>query len=635
MSSVVVIWVWLCAYLNCAGWALSACQALNKAGYAVVLAIGLGILLLWSRKTSSPIIPRIHLPKFRWRFRHAFPLAFLTLAVLAFIGGALYAPANYDSLAYRTPRVLHWLAAGHWEWIHTEFHRLNTRTAGFEWVTAPLFLFSGSDRLEFLLNMMSFLLLPGRVFSMLVLLGARPRTAWHWMWLFPAGFGYILQAGSSVNDLFATLFAITAIEFALRARREQKTFPLWTSGLAAALMTSAKAFNLLLLLPWFIAAFPALKTLLRRPLASAVVIVFALGASMIPTSILNAHYCRDWTGATLEQTPNGGGHELTRFIGNFGSIAVSNFQPPVFPFVKQWDDFIARVVPLELQKNLRANMEGGLARFMVSEVAVEESSGLGCGLSLLLVIVIWKKFSARRREKASAPAPPPARPVVINLRRLVILGSWFALLVLITRAGYVGPARYLLPFYVLLFIPALTGDTPSALTRRHWWQPAGLLVFFLAMLVLVLSPQRPLWPAQSILPWCGGHDEQNTLRHRALSVYAIYGRRANSFGPVLEKLPPGVTTLGFMGLDEPEGALWKPYGARRIENILVTDTPEYFHARGIQYALVNADFMRLNRNVDFDAWLRQNRGREVEAFQLKIRVGKPAGDWRLVAFSEN
>lgn len=635
MSSVVVIWVWLCAYLNCAGWALSACQALNRAGYAVVLALGLGILWFWSWKTSSPILPQMRLPKFRWRFRHAFPLAFLVLAVLAFLGGALYAPANYDTLAYRTPRVLHWLAAGHWEWIHTEFHRLNTRTAGFEWVTAPLFLFSGSDRLEFLLNMMSFLLLPGRVFSMLVLLGARPRAAWHWMWLFPAGFGYILQAGSSVNDLFATLFAITAIEFALRARREQKTFPLWTSGLAAALMTSAKAFNLLLLLPWFIAAFPALRTLLRRPLASVVVIVFALSASMIPTSLLNAKYCGDWTGAALEQTPNGGGHELMRFIGNVGSIAVSNFQPPVFPFVKQWDELVARTVPPELQKNLRVNMEGGLARFMVSEVAVEESAGLGCGLSILLVIVIWKKFSARRREKSSAPAVAPSRPVGLNLRRLVILGSWFALLVLITRAGYVGPARYLLPFYVLLFIPALTGDVPSDLTRRRWWKPAGLLVFFLALPGLVMSPQRPLWPAKTILPRCGGNDAKNVFRHRALAVYAIYSLRADSFGPVLEKLPPGVTTLGFMGTDEPEGALWKPYGSRRIEDLLVTDPPQYFRERGIKYALVNADFMRQNRNVDVNDWLQQNHAQQVEAFHLKIRVGKPAGDWRLVAFSDN
>ena len=40
MSSVVVLWIWLCAYLNCAGWVLSACHALNQAGYAVALGLG-------------------------------------------------------------------------------------------------------------------------------------------------------------------------------------------------------------------------------------------------------------------------------------------------------------------------------------------------------------------------------------------------------------------------------------------------------------------------------------------------------------------------------------------------------------------------------------------------------------------
>jgi hypothetical protein len=191
MPTAVAIWIWFCAYLNCAGWTLSALHQLNQTGYAVVFALGFGALWLWKQKTGAEIFPKIHLPKYRRRFKKFFPLAFLILAVLAFIGGALYAPANFDTLAYRTPRVMHWLAAGQWEWIHSEFSRLNTRSAGFEWLTAPLFLFTHTDRLEFLLNILAFMLLPGRVFAVLTRLGVRPRTAWHWMWLFPAGYGYV------------------------------------------------------------------------------------------------------------------------------------------------------------------------------------------------------------------------------------------------------------------------------------------------------------------------------------------------------------------------------------------------------------------------------------------------------------
>ena len=36
MPTLVLLWVWFCAYLNCAGWALSALHQLNARGYAVV-----------------------------------------------------------------------------------------------------------------------------------------------------------------------------------------------------------------------------------------------------------------------------------------------------------------------------------------------------------------------------------------------------------------------------------------------------------------------------------------------------------------------------------------------------------------------------------------------------------------------
>src|SRR5579859_1661774 len=120
MLPVVVFWIWLCAYLNCAGWVLSACHGLNKAGYAVVFVVGLVPSIVWLKKSGAPFLPGI-LARFRHRFRRAFPLAFLILAGMAFVGGALYLPANYDSLAYRTTRVLHWLDAGQWQWVHSDF----------------------------------------------------------------------------------------------------------------------------------------------------------------------------------------------------------------------------------------------------------------------------------------------------------------------------------------------------------------------------------------------------------------------------------------------------------------------------------------------------------------------------------
>lgn len=629
MSLPVALWIWFCAYLNCAGWTLSALHQLNPIGYAAAFTLGFVVLWFWKIKTGSRLLPKIHLPKFRRRFTKFFPLTFLILAVLAGIGGALYAPANFDALAYRTPRVLHWLAAGQWEWIHTEFPRLNTRSAGFEWITAPLFLFTGTDRMEFLLNLLAFALLPGRVFAVLVGLSVRGRTAWYWMWIFPAGYGYVLQAGSSVNDLFGTLMALCALEFALRGSREKNAGWLLTAGLAASLMTAIKTFNVLLLLPWFIVFVPGLKTVLRRPLLTVCAALLGIGASMIPTAVLNNHYCHDWTGATLEQTPIGGGHEIVRGVANVGGILISNFQPPIFPFTKQWADLVARVIPPSFAKQLHDNMEGGLSRFPTAELMTEESAGLGCGVSLLLVFVLVRKIISERRGNFWGTGN------LFRKENLLVASVWFGVLVIVTRAGFVGPARYLLPFYVLLCVPFLTGEIPARLTRGRGWKWVGGFLFALALVPLVLTPQRPLWPATTVLQSASAHHPNNRQLERALTVYATYGSRTAGFEPALKLLPPGVTTIGFMGADEPEAALWKPFGARRVKHICAADTAAEIRARGIKYALVNADFLAQNRATEFATWRPKVSAEQIAAVPLKLRAGRPPSDWRLVTFPEN
>lgn len=218
MPTLVMLWVWLCAYLNCAGWTLSALHHLNAGGYAVALALGTIALVVWRKQTAPQVTRKIHWQKYRRRFRRPFPLAFLVLTVMAFLGGVLYAPTNYDALAYRLPRVLHWLAADQWHWIHTIFPRLNQRCCGIEWVSAPVFALLGTDRPLFLINSISLMFLPGLVFSVFTRLGVRRLVAWHWMWLVPTGYCYLLQAGSIGNDLFGAIFILAALDFALRAR---------------------------------------------------------------------------------------------------------------------------------------------------------------------------------------------------------------------------------------------------------------------------------------------------------------------------------------------------------------------------------------------------------------------------------
>jgi hypothetical protein len=622
MSSPVVIWIWLCAYLNCAGWTLSALHQLNAGGYAVACALGLGALLVWQQKTGATIFPKINAAKLRHRFRRAFPLGFLILAALALIGGATHPANNYDALAYRTPRVLHWLAEGQWHWIHTDFQRLNTRTAGFEWLTAPQILFLHTDRCFFLINIISFLLLPGRIFAVFTRLGVRPRAAWHWMWIFPGGYGYILQAGSVGNDLFGALFSLAAMEFALRARADKKISSVWASGLAAALMTAAKAFNILLLLPWAVAALPSLKILWRRPLATGAVILLVTGASIVPTALLNVQHCGDWTGLKAEQPTVGGGGKAFRFLANAINLPLAQLAPPVFPFRQQWEQLVAKAVPAQLSAELHGCMEPGLAEFHLPEMQTEESAGLGLGATLLVLAVLLRKLRAGKILAAK----------FFSVEILVPLAAWACVGVFMVEVGDAGPARFLLPFYPLLAAPILAGAVAGNFFHRRLWRNVALCAFAVVAGLLILSPPRPLWPAQTILRSFDAERSENFLLKRAWDVYAAYSVRADGFAPVIAALPRAAEPLGFMAFDEPETGLWRPFGSRRIEHFSHTDTPADLRARGIKYALVSEYFLRQHFRMNPADWLARMNAEPLQRFEFKLLARMEPHGWLLVRF---
>ena len=211
------------------------------------------------------------------------------LALLVFLGGILYPPSNYTGLNYRVARVLQWLAHGQWCWIHTPNYRMNDRACGIEWLTAPLLLFTKSDRALFLINFIPFLLLPGLIFSVFRRLGVRARVAWQWMWLLPTGYNFLLQAGGVANDTFPAVYALAALDFGCRAWISRRPADLWHSYLAAALLTGAKASNLPLLLPWAILILRA-AAFAPQPVMTLLVILLAALVSFLPTAILNVHY---------------------------------------------------------------------------------------------------------------------------------------------------------------------------------------------------------------------------------------------------------------------------------------------------------------------------------------------------------
>jgi hypothetical protein len=611
------------------GWILSALHQLNATGYAVAFAVGLVSAVIWKLKTKAVFFCSRDLAKFRQRFRRPFALAFLILAGMAILGGVLHSPSNYDGLAYRTPRVLQWLAEGRWHWIHTDFHRLNTRGSGFEWVTAPLIALFHTDRLLFIINAICFALLPGRVFSIWTHLGVRGRVAWYWMWLFPTGYCYLLQAGSIANDLFGALAAMAAIEFALRARRTRRISYVWLAVLAAGLMTAGKAFNLLLVLPWMVAIGPALFLMFRRPLISVLIVMMAASASLLPNAILNYRYCGDWTGQTAEHLVIlGSSSPFFRAVVNSVLIPFHNLSPPIFPFSHAWQQLMQRVISPRLSAQLYQNFEPGAAKFNLVEMQMEEGAGLGLGVSVLLLATLIVR--SRRRRRLNLTTPLRWRNF-LQVKWAVPLAAWAGLGIFMTQSGLSCPARYLAPFYPFLIAPLLAGNA----REMDWiwgkrWKWAGGMVFLLAGLLIVLCPPRPLWPAVTVLRILGADKSAQPLVKRAWAVYSVYSQRGNAFRLACARLPVEANPLGLVTSDDPETSLWKPFGTRRIIHICQSDTPEQIRQMGIKYILVSSYIVTRIYQISMDDWLARHDAEIVERMNLELRAGRGATEWLLV-----
>lgn len=628
-SSFAVKWlvflIWLCGGLNLAGWVLSAIGKLSAAGYIIVLFIGVAAFFLWRYYDKAKGAEGSAFQKWLRRFKRPFPLAFLILSALAFAGGAIYAPTNYDALAYRLPRVLHWLAAGQWHWIHTDFPRLNNRGSGIEWVSAPLMALFKTDRLLFLINFIPFLFLPGLIFAVLARLGVRRRVAWHWMWIAPTGYCFLLQAASIGNDAFGAPFALASIFFALRARSSERASDVFLSILSAALTSGVKTSNLPLLLPCLIAILPALKILLRRPIASIAVCVYAGFASFLPTAVTNQCFCHDWSGRVLEADQTHGSLAI-RLGVNTVYTAFVNLEPPIFPAANQWNRFVRRVMPPTVSKKMGQSFtEQGPAEIEAEQMQIEEGAGFGFGATLLLAIsaiaaVVECRSSFFQFQFQSFDGLWQAG---------LVLSPWVAAFALLSQSEVAPIGRIIAPYYILLLPLLLRAPGHERVIKKLWWRAAAFFTFALAAGLLIVSPARPLFPVGALLAKLQASHSNSTMVARVDEVYTVYRERNHAFAPVLAELPPETRVLGLISYDDPTTSLWQPFGSRQIACVKPSDSAAWLKSRGVQYILARSTLFG-DRFPDFTDWREKMNAVDIRELTLNLRAGTGPVKWYLL-----
>lgn len=622
------LWIYLCAALNCAGWLLSALHALNRTGYCV----GLGLIAVagffWRRELGLAKCFHFNFQKQRRRFKHWLPAGFLILTGLACVGGVVHAPSNYDALAYRVPRMLHWLAAEQWHWIHTEFERVNARGCGIEWVSVPLLAFTGSDRLLFLPNVISFLLLPGLIFGTLRGFGIRSRVAYAWMWVLPSGYCFLLQAGSIGNDLFTVPFVLAAIQFGLRARRTGERRWLWLALLAIAMFTGTKANTLPLVLVAGVILIPCWRLLLKKPVQAAFVAAVCVACSFLPIAFQNWKHSGDWTGAIAEKFPFETGAIWVRLVGNLGITAVENLMPPIAPHAAWWNSHVAaQAIPESLRPAFFTAFPLPRPILAIGELQVEESAGVGFGVCLLLLASWLGILLAKRSVPVEAANSTRWFRGIHCLFTLALLVAVAALL----KTSFVqSTARLMTPYYLLLIIPLLLHPRHEDIVRRRWWTGLALAIMILAALLLAINPGRPLLPVQQITQAIRKAGFFTALCERAERVYSVYGERGNAFAPARALLPPSVKVFGVVTYDDPEASLWQPFGSCRVFHVTRDDDRAALARMGVEFILINPNQFEVQFQTPFEPWLAKLNAEVVGETNLILRAGVGPTKWCLV-----
>lgn len=609
------IWILASAFASATGWTLSVLKSLNATGYGLALLVGLGGCWLlrgpmfqgWRRPARGRLFARFHRP---------LPGLFLLLTLLVFLGGVLYPPTNYDALTYRVPRALCWLQEGHWSWLHTPNVRMNDRSCGSEWLTAPLLLFSHSIRGLFLVNFFSFLLLPGLIFSVYTRLGIHPRVAAVWMWLVPTGYGFLLQAGSIGNDALGAVYALAAVDFALRAAKSRSVFEAALSMIAMAVLGGTKSGNLPLMLPWLIVFVPAAPVLLRRPALSLAALALCGTVSFLPMALLNQLHCGDWTGFVLEPML-AGHHPWAGLLGNSLMVVIGNFVPPLFPFASRWNSAALGWLPAGLSQLLSSSFEPGF--HSLGEIPTEESSGLGFGLSVLL-LVSWMA-ALRWRRAVSARCSPWQQ-------RLFLSGAMVALLFFFAKSAMSALPRLILAYYPLLIPALLAAPAQAVLVRKLWWRRLAIGLTLLAVPSIILTPARPLWPTGYCLRRLSPDSPRGLLR--AKEVYATYGGRSNILAPLSDFVPKDCTVIGFLGAANDSGlSLWYPLGSKRVDYLLQGDSLEEITARGIHLVVVSGRALTLQQD-SIEQWLLRHNGELIGFRKITSLVREGPVPWYVV-----
>ena len=161
-------------------------------------------------------------------------------------------------------------------------------------------------------------------------------------------------------------------------------------------------------------------------------------------------------------------HPLVGIWGN-AMLLAKNLAPPFFPAARWWNESALTLLPHAVVGPMVANFEAGF--YTLGELPVEDSAGLGFGVSWLVIISVVAAWWVRPRAQAPWVG---SRCVPAAMRRVVLVAPWVSLLAYFMKIAMMDLPRHISAFYPLLLPALLVGARQAVIVRRRWWRALAL-----------------------------------------------------------------------------------------------------------------------------------------------------------------
>lgn len=257
------------------------------------------------------------------------------------------------------------------------------------------------------------------------------------------------------------------------------------------------------------------------------------------------------------------------------------------------------------------------------EMQVEDQAGVGLGITAcILLMVALRYWVGASRPDLVITAKKRFLPIFLGT--LVALGAFLA------RFGNEGAPRYLTPYYPLLIAGLLILlGLNGAVIRFRACKILACIVMCMAIPLILLSPQRPLFPTKIAVQLLAKVSPASAARMQV--VYEIYGTRNNSLEYLLAAIPKTETSVGFIQTgDLPEAVLWLPYGSRHIVDVEPAETIDQLKAAHISYIIVDDEAVTYKYHTTLDMVIQKWLAAIVLEKHLTLWASRDPEPWHVI-----